>query len=481
MTTSEPSKHAVHVAADGGDSRLRVQTSVRLRWFAVAGQAATVALVDLWYGFELPVGWCLLAIACSAWVNIYLRIAYPSGHRLSARLATLLLGYDMTQLAALLFMTGGLQNPFTVLLVAPVTVSAATLPPRNTLFLGGFALLATIALAFVHLPLPWRPGADFVLPNVYKLGIFAAVTACLLFLALYAWRLSKEAREMSAALAATELVLAREQRLHALDGLAAAAAHELGTPLATIVVIAKELEREAAGTPHIAEDLKLINAEARRCREILQKLTHAPGAHDPMHAAMTLVQLAEEAAKPHREHGVALVVRQTETEGALPHTERNPGVMFGVGNLIENAVDFAQTTVTISLSWSPETVAMTIADDGPGFQSDVLEQLGTPYLTRRSGLRAGRKTQQRTRRTEGGGLGLGVFIAKTLLERAGATITFENQTSPSSGAVVSITWPRERFEASSVTEHWPGALSGKSGQSERPRQPVSHEAADPGA
>ena len=423
-------------AETSAESRLRVQTSVRLRWFAVAGQALTVLIVAFGFGFELPIGWCLLVIAASAWLNVYLRMRFSGGHRLSIALATGLLAYDILQLAVLLFLTGGLQNPFIVLLVAPVTVSAATLPPRSTLLLGGLALAVTVTLAFTYLPLPWYTGEHFQLPFIYKIGLFSAVLACLVFLALYAWRLAKEARDMSAALAATELVLAREQRLHALDGLAAAAAHELGTPLATIVLVANEMQREVVGRPDLKEDLELLKSEARRCREILQKLTRAPTEKDPMHAAMTIGEVAEEAAAPHLDRGKQIEIVNT-SDGVPPEIERSPGVLFGVGNLIENASDFAESKVRIELAWDSETVAITIKDDGPGFSTAVLDNIGNPYVTSRLRGRA---------RGTGGGLGLGVFIAKTLLERSGAALEVSNRSAPETGAIVRIVWPRARFE-----------------------------------
>ena len=213
------------------DSQLRLQTIVRLRWLGVLGQLVVIAVVALVLDFRLPVGWCLFLTACSAWLNVFLAVKFPARHRLSARLATVLLCYDILQLAALLYFTGGVQNPFTMLLVVPVTVSAATLPPRNTMALAILASLATVVLAITHYPLPWYPAAPIMHPLLYDLGIVTAVIATMLFMALYARRLTRESKLMSAALTATELVLAREQKLHALDGLAAAAAHELGTTL----------------------------------------------------------------------------------------------------------------------------------------------------------------------------------------------------------------------------------------------------------
>ncbi|MEO1719059.1 MAG: hypothetical protein AAFR23_02400, partial [Pseudomonadota bacterium] len=256
-------------------NRLRLQTSVRLRWFAVFGQLAAVLFVGYGLGFQVPIGWCLLLIAMSAWLNVVLRTRFPLTYRPSAELATAIFAYDILQLGALLYLTGGIDNPFTVLVIAPVTVSAATLPPRNTLMLGGLALAVTIVVAFWHLPLPWDNTASFTLPLVYKLGIAASVAACLVFLTAYAWRLAREAEQMSTALAATEVVLGREQRLQALDGLAAAAAHELGTPLATIVLTTSELSRDLKqaretgvddflSSETLAEDLELVRGQAVR-------------------------------------------------------------------------------------------------------------------------------------------------------------------------------------------------------------------------
>lgn len=277
------------------DSRLKLQTIIRLRWIAVLGQLAAIGLVYGGLGFELPVGYCLGLIALSAWLNVFLAVRYPARHRLSARFATAMLAYDILQLAALLYLTGGVENPFVMLLMAPVTVSAASLPAPNTIMLGCLASAASAVLVIQHWPLPWYPGMRLDLPFRYKLGILAAINACMPFLALYASRLARESREMSAALAATEHVLAREQKLHALDGLAAAAAHELGTPLSTIVLTTKEMMRDAPPGSTLREDLDLLREQALRCREILQKLTRQPDAQDPMHATLSVTELIGEA------------------------------------------------------------------------------------------------------------------------------------------------------------------------------------------
>jgi len=439
------------------DSRLRLQTIIRLRWIAVSGQTVAVLICHFGLGFELPLGYVLLLIALSAWLNIYLRLRFSGRHRLNETNAVVLLGYDIVQLAGLLFLTGGISNPFVVLLVAPVTVSAATLPVRSTFILGAGALACAALFINYHMPLPWADSAPPVLPELYKLGQFSAVLATTVFLALYVRRLASEARQMSAALSATELVLAREQRLHALDGLAAAAAHELGTPLATISLVAHELQRDLSpdqvANKELLDDLELLRTQAVRCREILQKLTRAPAVRDPMHAGVTIRQVIDEASEPHRNGRVLVeVLHQGDGTATVPSTrgasatrhgiaepegQRQPGIIYGLSNLIENAVDYANARVSVSATWDEDTVTVSIADDGPGFAPTVIEQLGEPYVRAQSAkkLHGGERS----------GLGLGFFIAKTLLERSGAEFEFENRATPPGGAIVRVTWTREIF------------------------------------
>ncbi|MCH9764649.1 MAG: ActS/PrrB/RegB family redox-sensitive histidine kinase [Alphaproteobacteria bacterium] len=429
-------------------SRLKLGTIVRLRWLAVLGQSLTVAFVTLGLGFDMPLGPSLLLIALSSWLNIYLQLRFPARFRLSNTFATALLVYDVLQLGGLLYLTGGIDNPFTMLLVAPVTVSAATLPLRNTVQLGVLALTVAAALMVYNMPLPWGSPTPPELPLVYRIGHFAAVTSCMVFLAIYAWRITKESGEMSDALAATEHVLAREQKLHALDGLAAAAAHELGTPLSTIVLVTKELEREMRNDGAHHDDIALVRSQAMRCREILQKLTkRSPEEEDPMHASFTIEELLTEGVAPYQNGLIQVQVSSGPRETAKgdgaeePLGVRRPGILYGIGNIIENATEFAASKVAVTASWDDAEVALEIADDGPGFRPEVMDVLGDPYVTTRPAgakRRDGKKT---------GGLGLGFFIAKTLLERSGARLNFENRAAPASGAVVRIVWPRHEFES----------------------------------
>lgn len=435
-----------------GTSRLRLQTIVRLRWLAVIGQTATVATVHWILGFDLPIGLCFLVIALSAWLNIFLRIRYPASHRLKTLYASLMLGYDTLQLAVLLYLTGGLQNPFALLIVVPVTVSASTLPPRHTIVLGALAIAASTVLTQFHMPLPWTEPGTLTLPNAYVTGIWVADVSGIVFIGLYAWRIAKEARQMSDALTATELVLAHEHQLSALDGLAAAAAHELGTPLSTITVVAKEMLRELPEDSPYREDLTLLHTQAQRCREILSTLTLRESEPDAMFACVPLSDLLAEVVEPHRDLGIEIDIRSNRQSGPGPDGEasrepvspRNPGVLYGLGNLIENAVDFASSRVEIDAEWDNSTVTVRVQDDGPGFEPAVLEHLGEPYVTTRSANQSNGQDGDDTM-----GLGLGFFIAKTLLERSGAHLAMANRATPETGALITVVWPRESMDVPS--------------------------------
>jgi two-component system sensor histidine kinase RegB len=432
-----------------GETRLRLQTIVRLRWLAVFGQGFTVIGAYLVLGIDLPIAGCLSIIALSAWINIALRLRYPASKRLRSGFAFVMLAYDILQLAVLLYLTGGLQNPFAFLLIAPVTVSASTLPLGVTSALGALAIVAATLLTSFHHALPWFNHTNLLLPFPYVMGVWAAVVSGILFIGFYSWRTAEEARRMAKALAAAEMVLAREQKLSALDGLAAAAAHGLGTPLATIAVVTKELMRSAKPDDPHYEDLTLLRAQAERCRDILTEIGGGGEQRDLMVSRLTLSHLIEEVVAPHRLMVVPIEVRTGAAQDGSPRasslqepvTERNPGVLYGLGNLVENAVDFAASKVDVEARWSNDSVKIVIGDDGRGFPANVLEQLGEPFVTTRRAHNEGPDATD-----EHVGMGLGFFIAKTLLERSGARLELANRPLPESGAVVTVVWPRAKFE-----------------------------------
>lgn len=421
---------------DLASGSLRLETLVRLRWMAVAGQTAAVVAVHFWLGFALPFGATLVTIGAAAALNVWLTLTAPKGARLSGEAAAPLMAFDILQLAALLFLTGGLSNPFAVLLVAPVLVSATTLPPNLTAILAMVVVTVATALAGIHYPLPWYPGEAVELPRLFVAGIWTSIVLTLAFTAIYAYRLAEEARQLARALAETELVLQRAQHLSALDGLAAAAAHALGTPLGTIALVAKELQREVPAGDPIAEDVALIRSQTERCRDILKKLSTLAEEGDTHFDRAPVTNLLEEVAAPHREGGVSVVV-DASGEGAAPVGRRDPAIRYGLGNLIENATDFARTEVRVTARWTPEHVSVEIADDGPGFDPQVIGRLGDPFVSSRP-----RRDEQ-----SGGGLGLGFFIAKTLLMRSGAEVKLANRDAPAHGAIIRLVWKRPDWEA----------------------------------
>lgn len=433
------------VLADFGDTSVRslkLDTLVRLRWLAVAGQSAAVLFVRFGLGFHLPLTPTFALIGGSVALNLLLRWKFSSIHRLDGIHATVLLGWDVIELAGLLALTGGLENPFACLLLAPVLVSSASLPPRSTALLGVLVAMSVTVLSAVHAPLPWGPTQAPQLPVLYVVGIWLALILTLSFSALYAFRVADESRRLAEALAATELVLMREQHLTALDGLAAAAAHELGTPLGTIAVVTHEMERELpAGSP-LADDVALLRSQSERCRDILRKLSSMGSDPDAYFARQSLPSAVEEVIEPFRDLGPEIVVAQSGT-GEEPVTRRNPAILYGLGNIVENAVDFAEGRVDIAMDWDGREVAVTISDDGPGFSSSVLERLGEPWVTTREPLAA----TEAERTAAGGGLGLGFFIAQTFLMRSGAKVTFVNRPFPDHGAEIRIVWPRARWQA----------------------------------
>jgi two-component system, sensor histidine kinase RegB len=423
---------------------VRVDTLVRLRWIAVIGQTIAVLVVHFALDFTLPLYACLAVIALAAWLNVALRVRFSVTQRLPPDRAAWLFAFDIAEIGVLLFLTGGLQNPFSFLLLGPVLLSATSLPPRMIVILAVFAALCTTVLAFYYYPLPWdadeRP---MQLPAVYIAGVWLATLLSLGFIGVHAWQLTEEARQLSDALAATELVLAREQHLSQLDGLAAAAAHELGTPLATITVIATERGRALEQGSRLTEDIVLLREQAQRCRQILGKLTELSADAEPFDR-MPLSALIEEVVAPHRHFGVTINVALTPHDAAEPVGGRNPAILYGLGNLVENAVDFAHGNVQVAADWTSDDVSVTITDDGPGFAPEIMDRIGDPYVTSR------RRRRMNVGGDGGGGLGLGFFIAKTLLERAGATLAFENRTAPDRGAVVRVRWGRGDFEQPSA-------------------------------
>jgi len=410
---------------------LRRYTLVLLRWAAVLGQGLTLLIVSLVLKFEYPVLACSCIVGFSALVNIIVTAVLPLDRRVSGAESALHLGFDIWQLAALLWFTGGVTNPFSILFLAPIVTSATTLS-RGVLFsLSAFTLALSTGLLFSYQPLPWSPAGSFELPFTYRMGGWIAIAVGAAFTSLYAWRATKESRKMATALAATESMLAQEQKLSALGGLAAAAAHELGTPLATIQVIAKEMSRELPEDSPLGEDARLMLSQTLRCRSILEQLSMRGDEGDVIHDTLSVEDLLEEAAEPFIERDKDISIRVNCDCDIEPVLRRQPELIYGLKNYIENAVNFSKSRVELFAHWTDETLTIIIDDDGDGFDGAVKNKLGQPYVTRRK------------KDSEAGGLGLGIFIASTLIERTSGKVKFSE--SPRGGARVTLTWPRHKL------------------------------------
>lgn len=413
--------------------RIGLRRLVLIRWVAIVGQAVALLVVHYGFAFHLPLMPAFGVVGCSVVLNLVVTLFRRAATRLGELEAALFLAYDLLQVGCLLFLTGGLQNPFAILILAPITVAATALSLRPVIALSGLAIAVITALAIWHLHLPWRAtGALPSFPSELVLGLWAALVIATVFIGFYAWSIAEAARRLRGAMAATQLALAREQRVSAVGALAAAAAHELGSPLATIAVVAKELVHDLpADSPH-AEDARLLLSQTERCREILAQLAHHPDAEAASpYTRLPISALVEAAGALYHDPRVRLIFAVTGAPAEdEPQVSRSAEIMHGLNNLISNAVQFASREVSVTIHWDRATVTVEIADDGPGFPPHLLGRLGEPYLSTRAG--------------DTGHMGLGIFIAQSLLERSGADLSFDNLAE--GGAHVVISWQRAKLE-----------------------------------
>ena len=420
-------------------SWVRLRTLVILRWIAILGQIIALIVSVRILGLDLEVGLAAMAIGASIIANLFSTFLYPETKRLSELEAMLMLLFDLLQLCLLLYLTGGLNNPFALLVLAPVTIAATFLRLRDTAILGIITILILTALAAWHIPLRSMAGDVLQMPDLFRFGFWVALVIGVVFLGAYARLITSEIHEMSDALLATQMALAREQKLTDLGGVVAAAAHELGTPLATIKLVSGELLDELGDDPDLADDVRLIGEQANRCTAILRSMGRA-GKDDLHMRRVPLEGLLREAAEPHLMRGKRLefvISDETEMPARQPIIERRPEIVHGLRNLVQNAVDFSSDKVLIESTWTDKSVSVRISDDGPGYPSAILARIGDPFMRRR----------EDTSRPGYEGMGLGLFIAKTLLERSGARLDFANGGSLG-GALVAVTWNRDQIDPS---------------------------------
>tara|TARA_R110002074_G_scaffold106338_4_gene229525 strand:+ start:158 stop:1546 length:1389 start_codon:yes stop_codon:yes gene_type:complete len=428
---------------------IRLRTMIVLRWVAIAGQLIAITVAQRLFGLQLELALCYFAIGVSVIGNLIATLVFPENKRLSEYENLSMVLFDLLQLSFLLFVTGGLNNPFSLLLLAPVTISATALSLRSTVVLCGTAIVLVSILATYHFPLITQNGGLMEIPDVFVFGNWIALIIAIVFSTAYSRRVTTEIHSMSDALTATQMALAREQKLTDLGGVVAAAAHELGTPLATIKLTSVELLSELHSWPELAEDAALIRDQADRCRDILRDMGRAGKDDLHMHTA-PLMTVLEEAAEPHRMRGKTIEFSIDPTASDTvdqPAIYRKPEIIHGLRNLIQNAVDFASTTVWVEANWTDRHISVRIFDDGKGFPPYLLGRIGDPFMRRR------RPEPASSERPEYEGMGLGLFIAKTLLERSGAELRFANGSEDPTdrfnelGAVVEVIWPRRQLDA----------------------------------
>ncbi len=408
------------------DLTLQKKTVVILRWIALVGQLITIYVVHFLLELNLPIILCSITIFCGGLTNIFIQFTFKK-NQLSNIESTILLFYDVIQLAVLIYLTGGVTNPFVIFLVVPAIVSSTLLNLTSTFFLSFITIVALVLLTFNYFPLPSEGNIHFHVPDYYLYSIPTSLIIVLIFLNYFGFRFGHEARKRSEALNKLESVLAKEQELDSIGHQAAAAAHSLGTPLSTITVIAKELKKETKDNPKYTEDVDTILSEVKRCGDILKKLSRREIVDDIYVSNIALEDLLFEIKNSFEEVSEKKIELYFDMKNKKTPIKRSPELTYGIRNFVGNAVKFSKKNVFINLINNKDEIKIRITDDGPGFPNDVFKIIGEPYIASKV-----KKFKNKS------GLGLGTFIGKTLLERKKAIIEFSNL--EKGGALVEISW-----------------------------------------
>tara|TARA_Y100001960_G_scaffold277023_1_gene307541 strand:+ start:3795 stop:5075 length:1281 start_codon:yes stop_codon:yes gene_type:complete len=406
--------------------QLEKKTLVILRWIANLGQLFTVIIVYFLFKFTLPIAQSLIIIILGILTNLYLQLWFKK-RELTNFDSTIILLYDLIQLSILLFFTGGIKNPFVIFLVVPAIVSSTLLNLKSTYTLSILTIIILIILTTFHYPLPHPGNLHFHVPDYYLYSLPLATVIVLIFLAYFGSRFGLESRQKIDALNKLELIMAKERELESIGHQAAAAAHSLGTPLSTITVIAKELKKEINQDSKYSKDVDLLLSQAKRCSEILKKISLNQMGNDKFMSSVSFKNLLTEIVRSFEEISkkrISLNVEESQKETIIT---RSPEITYGIRNFVGNAVKYSKSEVNIFLKVDRYKVKLIISDNGPGFSNEVLENIGKPYIGSDSAVLK-----------EKSGLGLGTFIGQTLLERKKASLEFSN--SQRGGALVNISW-----------------------------------------
>jgi len=409
------------------------KTLVILRYIAIFGQFIAINLVYNYLNLTFPVVESYIIIFIGLLTNLYLQFQFKS-NQLKDFYASLFLIYDLIQLSVLLYLTGGILNPFSFLLIVPAIVSSTFLSTGTTIILGGITSILLLLLTYFYLPLPGLE-VEFAFSDFYKSGILVGILIGLIFLSYFGIRFARETKKRSQALNKLQQVIAKEYELESLGGQAAAAAHSLGTPLATISVVATELKKEIGDNKDYSKDIDLLISQTARCSEILKKISKKQIKEDKFISSIKLEDLLHEIINSFQETSSKTISLISDNDKNKINTKRSPEIIYGLRNFIGNAVKFSKSKVHVVLKSNTENIDVIINDDGPGFPEDVKPILGEPYIKSKSeevSLNAG--------------LGLGTFLGKTLLERQWANLSF-SQDKKLGGASVTISWKANNIKS----------------------------------
>ena len=401
------------------------KTLVILRWIALSGQLIAVNLVYNYLNLDFPIIECHIIIFFGLVTNLFLQFKIKT-NQLKDIYSSLFLIYDLIQLSGLLYLTGGILNPFSLLLIVPAIFSSTFLSMGTTIILGVITIFSLFVLSKFYLPLPGSIEYLFSFPTFYLFGILISIIVGLLFLSYFGIRFAGETKKRSEALSKLQQVIAKEYELESLGGQAAAAAHSLGTPLATITVVAKELRKEIDRNSKHSKDLDLLISQTKRCGEILKQISQKEIVDDQFMNAVNLEDLLVEILRTFMESTSKEIKVNSDNDKNKINIKRSPEIIYGLRNFIDNAVKFSNDKIQVEIISSIEIINIIIHDDGPGFPEDIVNVIGEPYI---------RSKETSTK----SGLGLGTFLGKTLLERQGAKLSFKNN-NKYGGASVSIKW-----------------------------------------
>jgi len=407
--------------------QLDKKTLVTLRWIALVGQYLTINIVNFFFKFELPFFYCSITILVGVITNFYLQFIFKK-NQLNNFTSTFVLFYDLLQLSLLLYLTGGITNPFSILLIVPAIVASTFLNLRSTINLAIATITILIGLTIYNSPLHHYGELHFHIPDTYLYSVPIAIVITLIFLTYFGVRFGMESRKRTEALNKLELILAKEHELESIGLQAAAAAHSLGTPLSTITVVARELEKEIGKNSKYKKDIDLLLSQTKRCSEILRNLSKDKLQEDDFLSNTKIEELLSEIIRSFTVISEKKLSLITEKNMLNPQIERTLEITYGLRNFIGNAVKYSDSLVDISVESNNKITEVKVCDDGPGFSEDILEVLGEPYIRSKNKIINSKS-----------GLGLGTFIGKTLLERMKATVKFE-KCPKTNGAMVIVKW-----------------------------------------